>query len=86
MIKFKGKEDSPIKALFNSVKAEKYITEDINIVDSVEKAKQEWEIANSFFENVSDPALIDYAIYNIEAAEKRYVYLIKQAKHLETVE
>lgn len=46
----------------------------------VDKAHREWQIALNNFNYASDPDLIDYYIYNIEAAEKRYVYFIKQAR------
>ncbi|MDD3840239.1 MAG: YaaL family protein [Clostridia bacterium] len=49
-------------------------------VESVKQAKEEWMAAQSYFQNVSDPDLIDYAIYSVEACRKKYVYLLKQAK------
>lgn len=46
----------------------------------VEDAKESWQQARAYFENVSDPELVDYAIKNLEAAEKRYNYLLKQLR------
>jgi len=46
----------------------------------VDQAHREWRIALNNFNYAVDPDLIDYYIYNIEAAEKRYVYFIKQAR------
>ncbi len=46
----------------------------------VEQARQEWESARDRFDQISDPDLIDHAIYNLEAAERRYIYLLKQAR------
>ncbi|HBV69044.1 MAG TPA: DUF2508 domain-containing protein [Clostridiales bacterium] len=48
---------------------------------NLESAKKEWEEAKNIFENVSEPDLVDYAIYNVEAAEKKYVYLLRQIKN-----
>lgn len=48
--------------------------------DLVEQARQEWESARDRFNQISDPDLIDHAIYNLGAAERRYVYLLKQAR------
>lgn len=48
---------------------------------NLENAKKEWEEAKNIFENVSEPDLVDYAIYNVEAAEQKYVYLLKQIKN-----
>lgn len=47
----------------------------------VEQAKQEWQDAKRRFNEVSDPDLVDYAIYALEAAERRYVYLLKKARN-----
>jgi len=44
------------------------------------EAKEEWVQAQNYFDNVSEPDLVDYAIYRLEAAKKRYMYLMKQAR------
>jgi hypothetical protein len=49
-------------------------------VDSVEQARVEWLNSRAYFETVSDPDLVDHAIYLMEAAERRYVYLLKKAR------
>ncbi len=49
-------------------------------MDLVTEAKNEWLEAQNYFENVSEPDLVDYAIYRLEAAKIRYMYLIKQAR------
>lgn len=46
----------------------------------VEKARQERDDARAYFNSVTDPDLIDHAIYLEDAAEKKFVYLIKTAK------
>ena len=43
----------------------------------MEEAKLDWQIAKRYFNEVTEPALIDFAIYNMEAAERRLVHLIK---------
>ncbi|MFZ7103042.1 MAG: DUF2508 family protein [Peptococcaceae bacterium] len=50
-----------------------------SLVEMVEAAKEEWLDAKKFFEEVTDPVLIDHAIYRMESAEKRYIYLLKTA-------
>lgn len=52
-----------------------------NLYINLKNAKKEWENAKNIFENVSDPDLVDYAIYNVDAKEKRYMYLLKQIKN-----
>jgi len=46
-------------------------------------AHQEWVAARNFFEQVSDPDLVDYAVLSLKAAEKRYVYLWKRVRERE---
>ncbi len=53
-----------------------------DIVYCVERARKDWLTARAYFDNVTDPDLIDHAIFWIEAAEKKYMYLLKQAKAL----
>jgi len=51
-----------------------------NIVDAVEQARKEWIHAQSYFETVTDPDLVDHAIFLAQAAQKRYIYLLKKAR------
>jgi len=44
------------------------------------QAKREVEAATRYFHSVSDPALVDHACYLLEAAEKRYSYLLRLAR------
>lgn len=48
--------------------------------ESVEQAKVEWMCARAYFDQVTDPELVDYAIYQVKAAERRYMYLLGQAR------
>lgn len=49
----------------------------------IAQTKLALESAYSHFENVLDPDLIDYCIYELNAIQKRYEFLLKQAKQLE---
>lgn len=44
----------------------------------VDEAQQQWQQAQSYFDFVKEPELVDMAIDNLAAAEKRYAYLLKQ--------
>ncbi|MGO4532941.1 DUF2508 family protein [Paenibacillus sp. 2TAF8] len=48
----------------------------------VQKAKQEWERAMRQFEDALGEDEIDYAIYVLEAAERKYQIHLKRAKRL----
>jgi hypothetical protein len=50
------------------------------LLEAVHTARQEWVAAQSYFENVSDPELVDYAIFKQEAAKRKYMYLLNLAR------
>ncbi|GIM45997.1 hypothetical protein DNHGIG_15460 [Collibacillus ludicampi] len=50
------------------------------LIEEIEKAKEEWLQAQSRLDCVTDPELIDHAIFLIEAAEKKYMYLLRKAR------
>lgn len=54
--------------------------EQISLAAAVERARQEWLTARAYFDTVTDPRLVDYAIYSIGAAEKRYMFLLDEAR------
>lgn len=72
-------KDLNLKNFLKSFKIQKEQASD-DLYVNLEKAKKEWDEAKNIFENVSEPDLVDFAIYNIEAAEQKYVYLLKQIK------
>ena len=52
----------------------------------VEEAKKEWLSAKQYFDNVTEPELIDYAVHSIKATEQRYNYLLRKIKKMELEE
>jgi hypothetical protein len=70
-----------IKNIFDNFKVQKSTSDKNDLYINLENAKKEWEEAKNIFENVSEPDLVDYAIYNVEAAEKKYVYLLRKIKN-----
>ena len=54
-----------------------------NLIKEIEDLNQALETANSNFENVCDPDLIDSYIYELNAISFRYRYLLKQMRKLE---
>lgn len=51
-----------------------------DMIESLEKARRDWHYAKTYFNCVSDPDLIDHAIFYMSATEKKYVYLLKKAR------
>lgn len=54
------------------------------LLNEIKKTKLALESAYSNFENVIDPDLIDCYIYEVNAVQKRYKFLLKKAKELNT--
>lgn len=52
------------------------------IIHAVEIARKEWHYARDFFNQIEEPELVDHAIYAIEAAEKKYMFLLRQAREM----
>lgn len=69
-----------LKSILQNFKPKKSTPKDEMYIN-IENAKKEWEDAKNIFENVSQPDLVDYAIYKIEAAEQKYIYLLKQYRN-----
>ena len=46
----------------------------------LEEARQEWLQAQALYNYVSDSDLVDHVVYQMQAAEKRYTYLLKLAR------
>ena len=49
------------------------------LVEWIAEAQKEWLLAKNQLNEISDPELIDYAVYRLNEAERRYMYLLKKA-------
>lgn len=50
------------------------------LLQEIYEAKLQWESTREYFNYVSDPKLVEYAIYSEKAARMKYDYLIKKAR------
>ncbi len=70
-----------LQAFFGNKNIEEEQLEDKQeLIESVHVAKREWQAAQIYFESVSEPDLVDYAIYKMETARRKYMYLLKLAR------
>ncbi|GAB6992595.1 DUF2508 family protein [Paenibacillus pini] len=53
-----------------------------NTYEDVRNARVEWEQARMHFEQAMGEDQIDYAIYMLEAAERKYQIALKKAKYI----
>ncbi len=54
--------------------------DDHSLLRRVEQARREWLEAQDYYDAVSDPDLVDYAVHMMQAAEKKYMFLLKAAR------
>ena len=78
---------SVISDVINAMGARLHLTDravedksDRDMLLLIDQARREWLLAKEYFDNVSDPNLIEHAVYIYHAAEKRYMYLLNQAR------
>lgn len=50
------------------------------LLDDLEKARYDLALAYDNFENAMEPDLIDYCIYQVNALQMRYKFLLTKAK------
>lgn len=55
------------------------------LMSEIEEIKLLLEIAHSNFDNASDPDLVDSCIYEMNAIQYRYKYLLKQMRKMESL-
>ncbi|MCG0239801.1 MAG: YaaL family protein [Firmicutes bacterium] len=59
--------------------------EEQELVDAAQAALREWQTAQARFQEVNgvqDPDLVDHVIYQLEAAERKYVYLLRKVQEI----
>ncbi|MFA5576172.1 MAG: DUF2508 family protein [Tissierellaceae bacterium] len=50
------------------------------MIDDLNRAHKEWRAKEEIFKEVTDPDLVDIAIYEMEASKIKYIYLLKRIK------
>jgi hypothetical protein len=53
---------------------------DMTLIEEINEAHDEWIEAQRYFECVSEPELVDHAIYTMQAAKIKYMYLLNKVK------
>lgn len=64
-------------------KKDKEIKEKDEFLKIVALAFKEWKEKERMFEMVSDPELVDYVIYQMEASRLKYIYLLNKLRQEE---
>lgn len=50
------------------------------LFELAQAARREMQAARAQFEEVHDPDLVDHAIFRLQAAERHYVFLLREAR------
>jgi hypothetical protein len=72
-------KDKILEYVYNSIEGPK---QEMQVLMAIEDAVNQIKMARDFFETVSEPKLVDYAIYLEQAAKSRYEFLLAEAKRL----
>jgi hypothetical protein len=67
--------------LFSDDNEETVKIPEIRLTDEIKEAHHEWIRAQKYFQWVSEPELVDHAIFTEEAARRKYIYLLNKAKN-----
>ncbi|MDD4797027.1 MAG: DUF2508 family protein [Eubacteriales bacterium] len=59
------------------------VSDQINLAGEALIALNDLKAAESYFNSISDPDLLEYASYEIEAARRKYEYLIRRIRQEE---
>lgn len=76
----KAAKDKAAQSMRNQYQEDESSSERQGLIDDLNKARIEWKCAVQRLDYVLEKDQIDYAIFSIEAAEKRYEMLIRKAK------
>ncbi|MGN7458071.1 YaaL family protein [Paenibacillus pasadenensis] len=75
-----------VEALALSVESEQPAEISLDrLLDEIREAHRDWVNAQYHFEQATGQDQIDYAVFAIEAAQKRYEMLLRQAKRIGAV-
>ena len=55
------------------------VREEDALLATLKTAREDWLGAKNLFECAADPQLVEYAVYQMEASRRRYMYLLRLA-------
>lgn len=54
--------------------------EKAEIIEDIKLAKAKWLEKENLFQETTEPELVDFAIYELEASKIKYMYLLRKLK------
>lgn len=64
------------------IKRKKVESEEEKRLKEIKAAHREWLAKEEYFNYATDPDLVDFAIYDLEASRRKYIYLLKKEKNM----
>lgn len=71
---FRARGDEPRAAAYEVSAEAEYTGEAL-------KALEEWKAAENYFNSIQDQDLVEYALYELEAARRKYEYLMRKLRN-----
>lgn len=66
--------------MFNFIEKTEKDKEREEMLEIIKLAHNQWKARELFFQEVTDPDLVDYAIHELEASKLKYFYLLKKIR------
>lgn len=66
--------------------AQDWLDEQLSLREEIKKTENEMDVIRNHFEQVVDPTLIDCYIYQLNAVQLRYQFLLRRFKRQEAVQ
>ncbi len=71
---FRIREDRPRAAVYD-------VSAEAEYTDEALRALEEWKAAENYFNSIQDQDLVEYALYELEAARRKYEYLMRKLRN-----
>jgi hypothetical protein len=69
-----------LKSFYEKRDEQPFVSAEQEYESEAARALEEWRAAESYFNSISDPDLIEYALYEVEAARRKYEYLLRKIR------
>lgn len=57
------------------------VSAEAEYTDEALKALEDWKAAENYFNSIEDQDLVEYALYELEAARRKYEYLMRKLRN-----
>ena len=69
-----------LKSFYAKREEPEFVSAEQEYVDEAARALEQWRAAENYFNSITDPDLVEYALYEVEAARRKYEYLLRKIR------